>query len=178
METKTPMIYKQILAVQNDIKAISKTQKTEGANGFQFRGIEEVYNSVQPLFQKHKIFCTPKIISTDNSQRSSSGRISMDVEFSFFAEDGSSISATTRAECVDKTGDKGATICQSIAHRIAITQIFCIPTADGLPFLTPIQMARALDRIKAGDFQLYFKIEKQYKMKDEEKIKLQQAIKK
>ncbi len=154
-----------------DIKAISKKQQ---ADGFQFRGIEDVYNALHPLFQTHQIFCTPETLS---HQTNGLGKTIVEVKFVFYAEDGSSVSATTRAEALDKT-DKGTTIALSIAHRIALTQMFLIPTESDIPFITPHLYAKAKERIKSGDFQLFFKLEGQYRRDQEQKQELHKLIKK
>lgn len=171
METKAPLIYQKIIDISNSISAIAKSQQ---GDGYTFRGIDEIYNQLQPLFRKNGVFCTPKVTAQQSNVQ---GRTLVEVEFNFYASDGSSISATTRGEVLDKT-DKGTISAQSLAHKTALIQIFMIPTEEngGLPWLTPVQLSRALERIKAGDFQLYFKIEAQYRMKTEDKIKLQQAI--
>ena len=165
-------IHKQILAVMGDIRAIGKTKKTDGTDGFQFRGIDDLYNALNPLFQKHRIFCTTEVLSHHTNGM---GRTLIEAKFNFFAEDGSSVSSTTRGEIQDK-GDKGTASALSIAHRIALTQMLLIPTEDGTPFMTPHLFAKAKDRIKGGDFQLYFKIEGMYRMTNEQKSELQKLI--
>ena len=164
------LIHKQIIAVMKEITAIEKTQQ---ADGFKTRGIDDVYNALQPLFKKHGIFCTSKVLS---QQFNDLGKNITEVEFSFYAEDGSSVFSTTRGECIDKT-EHGSAKSMAVAHRIALTQMFMIPTETDIHWLSKVQYAEALERIKAGDFQLYFKIESQYRMKAEEKEELQKAIK-
>lgn len=163
------LIHKKILLVMADIKAIAKTQK---ADGFQFRGVEDVYNALHPLFQSHGIFCVPETLS---HQTNGLGKTIVECRFSFFAEDGSVVTATTRGEAVDKS-DKGSTTAQSIAHRIALTQMFLIPTESDLPWMSDHQYAKAKIRIAAGDFALYFKLEEKYRMKNEQKEELQKLI--
>jgi hypothetical protein len=168
MENK-PLIYSKILAVMSDIKAIAKTQK---ADGFLFRGIDDVYNALQPLFMKHGIFCTPKITAHATNEV---GKTITTVDFSFFAEDGSHVCCTTTGEAIDK-GDKGSATAQSIAHRIALTQMFLIPTESDLAWFTPVQQKKAVDRILGGEIDLYFKIENEYRFTKEQKEKLQKAV--
>ena len=165
------MIHKQILAVQADLKSIPKTQQ---ADGYQYRGIEDVCNAISPLFQKHSIFCVPETLS---HQTNNLGKTIVECKFSFFASDGSFISATTRGEAIDK-GDKGSTIAQSIAHRIALTTLFSIATSDSTPWITPHLYAKAKSRISDGDFQLFFKLDGQYRLTNDQKSELQKLIKK
>lgn len=178
------LIHKKILAVMHDIKAIAKTQKSVGGSNsdtntadakkesFAFRGVEEVYNALQPLFQTHGIFCTTEILSHSTNGL---GKTLVEAKFSFFCEDGSSVCSTTRGEVIDRT-DKGTTSALSIAHRIALTQMFLIPTDSDMPWLTPHLFAKSRERISKGDFQLYFKLEKQYKISEDQKLELQKLI--
>jgi hypothetical protein len=166
------LIHKKILAVMSDIKAIAKTQKAEG---FAFRGVEDVYNALHPLFREHGIFCVPKTLSHSTNGL---GKTIVEMEFSFFAEDGSVVVATTRGESIDPKGDKGTTIATSIATRIALTTMFLIPTESDTPWITPHLFQKATKRIADGDFSLYFKLEGQYRLTSEQKQELQSLIKK
>jgi hypothetical protein len=51
------------------------------------------------------------------------------VKYTFYAEDGSSISATVIGEGMD-TGDKATNKAMSIAFKYACFQVFCIPTEE------------------------------------------------
>ena len=168
------MIHKKILAVMIDIKSIGKTQKAGGPDGFNFRGVEDLYNSLNPLFQKHGIFCTTEVLS---HQTNGMGKTIVEVKFQFFAEDGSFVASTTRGEIQDK-GDKGTASALAIAHRVALVQMFLIPTDDGIPFITPHLFEKASKRIKDGDFALYFKLAEQYRLTKEQILTLQSFIKK
>lgn len=163
------LIHKQILAVQSELKPIIKSRQ---ADGFQYRGIEDVCNALSPLFSKHSIFCVPETLA---HQTNAVGKTIVECKFSFFASDGSCISATTRGEAVDK-GDKGSTIAQSIAHRIALTTIFSIATDDSTPWLTPHLYSKSKERISNGDIGLYWKLEAQYRLTNEQKAELQKII--
>ena len=163
------LIHKQIIAIMSDVKSIAKTQQ---GDGFQFRGIDDVQNALHPLFQKHKIFCTTE---TTAQSHNNAGKTIIEAKFSFYAEDGSCVSSTTRGESIDK-GEHGTAKALSVAQRIALVQMFMIPTADGLPFLTPHLYKKAHERIKAGDFQLYFKLELQYRLTNDQKEELRKLI--
>jgi len=165
------LIHKKILAVMADVSAIGKTNQAEG---FRFRGADDIYNALNPLFQKHGIFCTSTVLAQQGNDK---GKTILEAKFDFFAEDGSYVSSTTRGESVNKD-DKGSTIAQTIAHRIALTQMFLLPTDNHLPWMTPHQITKARERISNGDFQLYFKLEETYRMKKEDKDELRKLIKK
>lgn len=168
-----PLIHQKILAVMREMKAIAKSQKSDDG-GFQYRGVDDVYNALSPLFKQHGIFSTTETLSHSTNGL---GKTLVEARFNFFAEDGSSVSCTTRGEALDK-GDKGTTIALSIAHRISLTQMFMIPTESDLPWITPHLMDKARGRIKGGEFGLYFKLEGMYRMNKEQKEELQKLIKK
>ena len=127
-------IYKAICNVMGDIAAIGKDQKNV-KQGFNFRGIDDVYNGIHPLFKKHGVFsyCS-KIETIDRNEITSKGggkgfQIINEYTYRFCAEDGSSFDVMARGEAMDY-GDKSSNKAAAIAHKYAILQTFCIPTAD------------------------------------------------
>ena len=53
----------------------------------------------------------------------------MKIKYTFFATDGTFVSATMAGEAAD-SGDKASNKAMSIAHKYALLQVFCIPTDD------------------------------------------------
>lgn len=130
MENK---IYSSIMGVMNDIEAIEKNKKN-AQQGYSFRGIDDMYNAIHPLFAKHKIFITSKVLNFQREERQTKSGGSMfttlmDVEFTFYAEDGSHVSSIMRGEAMD-SGDKGSNKAQSAALKYALMQMLLIPTED------------------------------------------------
>jgi hypothetical protein len=127
-------IYKAICNIMGDISAIGKNQKNQ-AQRFNFRGIDDVYNSIHPLFKKHGVFtyCSSiKAISRDEITSKGGGKgwqIINEYTFKFCAGDGSSFDVLAHGEAMDY-GDKSSNKAAAIAHKYAITQTFCIPTQD------------------------------------------------
>lgn len=128
-------IFKKIPKIAGEIEAIGKDQRAQGSgHGFNFRGIDDVYNAVSKVMAKHGVFSVPEIIDATFVEVASCQGIKgiharIKYKFTFYAEDGSSVSATTFGEGIDY-GDKASNKCASIAHKYAILQIFAIPTAD------------------------------------------------
>jgi hypothetical protein len=128
-------IFKRIPKIAGEIEAIGKDQRAQGSgHGFNFRGIDDVYNAVSKVMAKHGVFSVPEIIDAnfiDVSSRQGTKGIHARIKykFTFYAEDGSSVSAMTFGEGIDY-GDKASNKCASIAHKYALLQIFAIPTAD------------------------------------------------
>lgn len=129
---KPGLIYRKITQAMADIKAISKDQYNS-AQRFKYRGIEDIYKHVKPVLVKHGIFTTAEIIGRERSfvETKNGGKAVHAIthfKFRFFAEDGSYVDAYADGEAKD-SGDKAANKCASVAHKYALIQTFCIPTA-------------------------------------------------
>ena len=126
-------IYSAINAVMNDIGAIGKTSKNT-QQGFMFRGIDAVMNAINPALIKHKIFLVPEVLEQSREERVTKNGTALiysiaKIKYTFFAEDGSSITATVIGEGMD-SGDKSMNKAMSVAFKYACFQVFCIPTEE------------------------------------------------
>ena len=129
---ETPKIYTAICNIINDIGAIGKNKRSQ--QGFQYRGIDDVMNALQPLLAKHKVFVVPTVLEQQRSEKQTkSGGTSFvsifKIKYTFYAEDGSFIESVTIGEAAD-TGDKGSNKSMAIAFKYALFQVFCIPTEE------------------------------------------------
>ena len=91
MSEETPKIYSKISAVMGEIGAIGKNGKNK-IQGYQFRGIDAVYNALNPLLSKHGIFCVPKVVDQKREERETKkgGTLIytiLTVKYTFYAED-------------------------------------------------------------------------------------------
>lgn len=123
-------IHQAIVAVMREVGAIGKDAKNEQQN-YKYRSIEQVYNRVQPLFATHGIFSHPKVIEqTRETGKSKKGGdlhyAILTVEYTFSAEDGSSIAVTVVGEGMD-SGDKASNKAMAAAHKYALCQVLNIP---------------------------------------------------
>ena len=126
-------IYETISAVMNEIGAVGKTSKN-AQQGFMFRGIDAVMNAISPALQKHKLFIVPEILEQTREERQTRNGSALiysicKIKYTFYAEDGSSISAIVIGEGMD-SGDKATNKAMSIAFKYACFQTFCIPTEE------------------------------------------------
>lgn len=126
-------IHEKIIAISREVGNITKNRENK-SQGYNFRGIDDIYNEVHPLLAKHGVFSTTKVVGSKSEERASkSGGVIivriLDVQFDFYAEDGSSVSCTIQGEGAD-SGDKASNKAQAVAHKYAIMQMFSIPTAD------------------------------------------------
>ncbi len=131
---KAPAIITAMSAVMDDLTAIGKDRENK-AQGWSFRGIDQVYNAIHPLLTKHKIFMVPRVMEgmkREERQSKHGGLLLYTIikmEFDFVSGiDGSKITVgPVMGEAMD-TGDKSCNKCMSIAHKYAIFMTFVIPT--------------------------------------------------
>lgn len=130
-----PMIYRQMGAVMAEVTAIGKAGWNEKQK-FKFRGIDQVYNAINPLLAKHHIFMTAEVLDKTREERqSNSGGVlaftCIHMRYHFNTEDGSSVSTDAYGEGMD-SGDKSSNKAMAVAHKYALLQAFCIPTEDAV----------------------------------------------
>jgi len=128
-----PDINARMVAVMRDLGAIGKDKKNE-AQGFKYRGIDDVYNAINPILAKHGVFMTAEIVSKSREERTNSkGTVlaftSLRMRYSFIGEDGTSVVTEAEGEGMD-SGDKSSNKAMAVAHKYALLQAFCIPTQD------------------------------------------------
>lgn len=126
-------IYGLMSQILSDVESIGKGRSNE-QQGYKFRGIDDVYNMVHPLMSKHQVFCIPRMLAQDTSERiTATGTtlrfVQLSMAYDFFAPDGSSVTAEVMGEAMD-AGDKASNKAMSAAHKYALLQTFCIPTGD------------------------------------------------
>jgi len=128
-------VYKAINAVQSELATlgITKSRRNSQGSGYNFRGIDDVYNAIAPLLSKHGLCILPRVLSRECLERmSKSGGglfyVTVDAEFDFVsAEDGSKHTVKTFGEAMD-SGDKATNKAMSAAYKYACFQAFSIPT--------------------------------------------------
>lgn len=124
-------IFQKIPEIMSEIGFISKDRKNT-QQGYQFRGIDDVYLALQGPLAKAGVFFSTKVIDQKREEKpSKSGGILiytiLTVKFTFYAQDGSNFSSTTVGEAMD-SGDKSSNKAMSTALKYAMLQLFCIPT--------------------------------------------------
>lgn len=126
-------IYSAICAIIEDCPAIDKGQKNAQQN-FMYRGIDAVMNVFQPLLARHKVFVVPEVLESHREERQTKNGGNLiytilKVKYTFFADDGSSVSAIVQGEGMD-SADKSSNKAMSVAFKYACFQVFCIPTEE------------------------------------------------
>lgn len=134
MVEKSPEIFKLISKIMDDIGPIKK-DNTNKFQGYKFRGIDDVYKAVNPVFVKHGVFCVPIVEETIREEHKTKKGdpiyfTVIRVQYKFYAPDGSCVSAAVIGEGMDSS-DKSANKAMSAAFKMAFFQVFCIPTEEG-----------------------------------------------
>lgn len=127
------LIFKAIPKVMNQVGSIGKEQKN-AHQGYTFRGIEDMYNKVQPALIANGVFCVPQVQKSEthelqNKAGNTAYRVLLTVCHKFYAEDGSSVDVITVGEAID-TSDKASNKAMSAAMKYAFIELLSIPTAD------------------------------------------------
>lgn len=127
-------VYKAICRVSAALaeEGIAKSRNNAG-QGFKFRGIDEILNTLAPILSKNELVIIPRVINSEKSEKASKNGgtlfyVSLRMEFDLIsAKDGSKHTATTEGEAMD-TGDKATNKAMSIAYKYMAILTFCIPT--------------------------------------------------
>lgn len=129
-----PKVYGAIAAVTLAMskEGISKDRRNQ-QQGYNFRGIDEVYNALSPMLAANHLCILPRMISRETVERQSAkgGALfytTVEAEFDFVSsEDGSTHTVRTFGEAMD-SADKSTNKAMSAAYKYAAMQTFCIPT--------------------------------------------------
>lgn len=154
-------VYQAINAIQKELAkvGISKSRRNTQGSGYNFRGIDDVYNVLSPLLGEHGLCILPRVLSRNVVERESrSGGnlfyVTVDVEFDFVcADDGSRHTVRTVGEAMD-SGDKATNKAMSAAYKYAAFQAFAIPTEgdnDADASTHEVKAAAKTDNVKPID---------------------------
>lgn len=130
-------IFKQINLVMSEVGHISKDRKND-FQGYKFRGIEDMYAAIHPVFIKNGVFCAPEVLdytATEVEKINKAGEVQISyrvvsrIRHRFYADDGSSVDVTTLGEGID-TSDKASNKAMSAAMKYAFIELLSIPTQD------------------------------------------------
>lgn len=129
------LIYKKLPQVAAAVGWVGKTGQNR-QQGYNFRGIDAVLKHVSPALREHGVTVVPSVISDtvkDEEIVSKQGghgyRVTMLIEYRFYAEDGSFVSATLRGEGADYA-DKASNKAMSQAFKYVLVQVLNLPTDE------------------------------------------------
>lgn len=131
---KTPTnIFTALAEAQAAIGAVGK----DGQNAYDryaYRTIDDVMNAAHRAFVAAGVVAVPEVLEKEQIERQSKrGELmihtTLTVRYSFFAQDGTSVSAVVQGEGMDR-GDKSINKAMSAAYKYAMFQTLAIPTSD------------------------------------------------
>lgn len=165
-------VYQAINSVQTELASIgiSKSSRNSQGAGYNFRGIDAVYNVLSSIMAKNGLCIIPRMLSRSCEERTSKSGgalfyVTVEAEFDLVsAEDGTKHTARTFGEAMD-SGDKATNKAMSAAYKYMAFQTFAIPTegdndADGhshevvkqKPTLDAKRLQGAIDKILSGEY--------------------------
>jgi hypothetical protein len=126
-------IYESINAIMKHVPSIGKDHKNQ-QQGYKFRGIDDMYNALNPLLAEYGVFATSEVLNAEREERQakSGGTLLysiLTVKFNFYATDGTFVTSVMIGEAMDNA-DKASNKAMSTAFKYALMQLFCIPTED------------------------------------------------
>jgi hypothetical protein len=140
MQPEQPKIFTAMANILKDVETIGKKKEADFKNGtkYNFRGIDDMYNSLHDTFAKHEVFIIPEILNSQLEVQEKENQyktkilqysVLLTIKFTFFTTDGSSVSAVGIGHALD-TSDKATNKAQSSALKYALMQTFLIPTEE------------------------------------------------
>ena len=127
-------VYEAINKVQAALAKEGITKSSRNAQqGYNFRGIDAVYNALSPLLAQNGLCILPRMLTRTCEERQTAKGgllfyVTVEAEFDFVAtEDGSKHIVRTFGEAMD-SGDKATNKAMSAAYKYACMQAFAIPT--------------------------------------------------
>lgn len=124
-------IYEALAKVLTMDYAVGKDEKNQ-QQGYNYRGIEKTVNTVKPLLATVGVFYVPEVLKVEREERTGKNGGALiysvlTVRYTFYAADGSSVSATVVGEGMD-SGDKASNKAMSAALKYALGNVLNIPT--------------------------------------------------
>ena len=188
-------VYQAINQVQTELASIgiSKSSRNNQGAGYNFRGIDAVYNVLSSIMAKHGLCIIPRMLARSCEERTSKSGgalfyVTVEAEFDLVsAEDGSKHTARTFGEAMDSS-DKATNKAMSAAYKYMAFQTFAIPTegdndADGhthevenkKPSITDDRLRNAIGKIALGQYTTD-KLRSNFSLTEAQEIMLQEAL--
>lgn len=124
-------VHERINAVMKSVGTIAKTRQNSAQN-YAFRGIDDFYAALHPLFAEHGLYTLPEVIDTQLDERENRNGtqlrfVLLTVRYHIVGLDGDETVAVVVGEAMD-SGDKAANKAMSAAQKYLFTQLFLPPT--------------------------------------------------
>lgn len=126
-------IYERMGAVLAALPAIGKNQRNQ-QQGFNFRGIDDVLNALNPMLAEHGVFYLPEVLERVGEQRETRNGgvmhvVHLHVKYRFYGLKGDFVEASGWGEGTD-SGDKATPKAMTGAMKYVLFQAFAISTEE------------------------------------------------
>lgn len=137
---ETGKIFELIPEAMRRVGAIGK-DSVNAQQKFRYRGIDAVYNALNPVMSELGLFIVPEILDHRREERETenynNGQVKksilkysiLTIKYTMYAPDGSNVSCVVVGEGMD-SGDKASNKAMSIGLKYACFQLFMIPTEE------------------------------------------------
>ena len=130
-------IYGLIGQAMKKVRAIGKDSTATNMAGkqmYKVRGIDAVYNALNPVMSDLGLFIVPEVLDQTREERKTTNGGTLiysilKIKFTMYAPDGSNVSGVLIGEGMD-SGDKASNKAMSIAMKYFAFQTFMIPTEE------------------------------------------------
>lgn len=126
------MIHKKLIEVEKRLSeiGIGKDSFNDHAK-FKYRGIDNLLNTIGPILSQVGVVATPSVVKIERGSYTTKSnakwqQVEVTITYTFFAEDGSSVSATVIGEGTDQQ-DKAVAKAMTAAYKAVMVQTFAIP---------------------------------------------------
>ncbi|WP_167488582.1 ERF family protein [Nocardia terpenica] len=146
-------VYQAVNEVRKDAGAVAKDQKNM-AQKFSFRGVDQVVNACAPAMRAHGVIVAPSSTHLRTEEiTSGSGKrqawVTGSVRYMVYGPDGDSFPIEAATEATD-FADKATAKAMSVAYRIALLQLFSLPTDDPDPDSDYVERSAATTQPRSG----------------------------
>lgn len=159
-EDKPTSIGAIISRISEEAGALHKSRAAGGGVPFEFRGIDAVINHLAPHMDKYGVFSTSRVTHKETTPRPLFDRegnpngkaitqTDITVEYTFHAPDGSSVTTEVPGLAQDHA-DRSAAQAMSVAYRVALLQLFHLPTDSPEPEVSGEQTQEYIEKNTAA----------------------------
>lgn len=131
--SSSPLIHQKLHDVMRSVSHVAKAAFNQ-EQGYNFRGIDDVLGALGPALRDHGVIPVPELLEASyrdalTTRQKPVRETTVRVAYHFTATDGSSVTVIVPGESLDFS-DKGSAKAMSVAYRIALIQLFALPTNE------------------------------------------------
>lgn len=127
-----------LAAIMADVTAVGK-DRTNEEQRYSYRGIDDLYNMLHPVFAKHGVYMLPEVTGVEVVETprgpNQSPRITTTVTllWHFCHGDGSRLTLPSKGQASEYGGDKGQWKAMTMSQKYLLCYMFLIPTNEQDP---------------------------------------------